>query len=113
MIYKDKGLVYSEYILSFLGHSCIIDDKKISIKAETFYNCREQGYVLNIHNENYSDRLYVWIYAHRNSDEPTIVWGKEIEGANMFTEEEWEKQKVFRNIDDAVQYIEEIICRNI
>lgn len=112
MIYKDKGLVYSEYIIDFLRRSCMIDEKKLSIKAETFYNCREQGYVLYVRNEKF-ETIYVWIYAHRNSDEPTIVWGKEIEGANMFTEEEWEKQKVFRNIDDAVQYTEEIICRNI
>ena len=114
MIYKDKGLIYSEYVLDFLNRSDISYDNKLSIKAETFYNCREQGYVFNIHNKNYSDKLYVWVYAHRNSDEPTIVWGKDIEFNNMFTEDDWNKhQKTYANIENAVIYVEKIIKENI
>lgn len=113
MIYKDKGLIYSEYVLNFLNRGDVIYDKKLSVYAETFYNCREQGYVLNIHNSDYSDKLFIWVYAHRNSDEPTIVYGKDIDANNMFNEEQWEKQKSFNNINDAVDYVEELIKENI
>lgn len=113
MIYKDKGLIYSEYVLSFMNRDDIITDKKLWVSVETFYNCREQGYVFNVHNESWSNKIYIWVYAHRNSDEPTIVWGKEIDGNNMFNEEEWNNQKTFNNIDNAVEYVEKIIKENM
>lgn len=109
MIYKDKGLIYSEYILNFLQYRDVLQEKKLTCYVETFYNCREQGYVFNIYDENYGNKLFIWVYAHRNSDEPTIVYGKDKQADNMFTEEEWGNQKSFNNIDDAVDYIEKII----
>lgn len=109
MICKDMGLIYSEYILNFLQYRDILQEKKLNGFAETFYNCREQGYVLNIYNENYEKHLYIWVYGHRNSDKPTIVYGKEKKADNMFTDEEWRNQKSFINIDDAVDYIEKLI----
>lgn len=113
MVYKDKGLIYSEYVLNYMNMSDYINDNNLYVSVETFYNCREQGYVFNVHNSDWNNRLYIWVYAHRNSDEPTIVWGKEIDGNNMFNEEEWLKQQTFENINDAVVYVEKIIKENI
>lgn len=111
MIYKDKGIIYSNYVLDNLSN--IVKEKELIVMVETFYNCREMGYVFNIHNEEYTDKLYIWVYAHRNSDKPTIVYGKTTDGNNMFNEEQWEKQETFEDINKAVEYVEEVIRENI
>ena len=111
MIYKDNGIIYSNYVLDFI--SSVIKEKGLILRVETFYNCREMGYVFKIHNEEYTDKLYIWVYAHRNSDEPTIVYGKDIEFNNMFTDKEWEEQEIFEDINKAVEYVAKIIRENI
>lgn len=111
MVYKDNGIIYSNYVLDFI--SSVIKEKGLILRVETFYNCREMGYVFNIHNEEYTDKLYIWVYAHRNSDKPTIVYGKTIDGNNMFNEEQWEKQQSFEDINNAVEYVSKLIRENI
>ena len=113
MIYKDKGLMYSNYIYEQLLYR-LGSDSDLRIKVETFYNCRELGYVFRVNNSDYNDTLYIWVYAHRNSDEPTIIWGKEIEFNNMFTEEDWNNnQKTFENVDKAVDFVCELLDKKI
>lgn len=110
--YKDKGLIYSEYILNMVSYY-MADYEDISAKVETFYNCREQGYVLRVHDKMYTQGLCIWICAQRNSDEPTIVYDylalpKEI--ANSFGESAYEhRYLVFEDVDRATKKVIEII----
>lgn len=113
IIRKDKGLRYSEYILDTVNNY-LEDEKDIYGRVETFYNCREQGYVLEIHNEkDYNKSVCIWIYAHRNSDEPTITWEETripMEAANMYTEESWlERTKTFEYVENAADEVVNII----
>lgn len=112
IIYKDKGLIYSEYVLQDIAYNT--DLKDITCRVETFYNCREMGYVFIFHNEEYNKHLLIWVYAHRNSNEPTIAYdtGKTLptQPANMFTEEVWHfKTDTFDTIEKASERVQEII----
>lgn len=107
MIYKDKGLIYGEYVVAGLSHYLSED---IKIKIETFYNCREMGYLLVAHDCNYINTIYVWVYAHRNSDNPTIVWSEDREFNNMFTEEAWnERQTTYETIEEAMWAVKNLL----
>ena len=111
MMYKDKGIVYGNYIIDRLG---VYLNENIGIKVETFYNCRELGYVLRAHNKDYSKKVNIWIYAHRNSDEPTITWGQELKADNMFTENEWiNYTKSYSNINDAFDKVVSIFKKEL
>ena len=111
IIYKDKGLIYSEYILQQLIY--FIDNENILGKVETFYNCRELGYLLRIHDKDYKKGLCIWIYAHRNSDEPTITYEEKMypsESNNMFTEDAWLNNTfTYENVEKASEKAQEII----
>lgn len=114
-IYKNKGIIYSECIMDYVSYM-MADNGNIIAGAETFYNCREQGYVLRFHNENYDKHLCVWIYAHRNSDEPTITWDSIAfpeEGANMYNQESWEERtKTFENPLEAGVFIWKLVAKH-
>ena len=102
MIYKNKGISYSQFILDYLGNQL---DKDIKVGVNTFYNCREQGYCLDIHNADYSKGITMWIYAQRNSDLPTITYKPAItltESGNSFDEESWrERTKSYEDLMEA------------
>ena len=113
LVYKDKGIKYSQYILEELS-TIYICDVDMSCRVETFYNCREQGYVFEIHSGDYEKNILIWVYAHRNSDEPTIVYetGKSLpsEGANMFTQDAWEnRQFTFKTIEKASEKVKDLV----
>lgn len=99
MIYKNKGIIYSQYILDYLNN--YLEVKK-DISIETFYNCREQGYLLNVYLVN-GTPLRIWLYAQRNSDKPTITYKRGYTDAdNMFDEESWlNTTKTFNTVEDA------------
>lgn len=112
-IYKDKGIKYSQYIYEELSRFVLIG-VDLTCRVETFYNCREQGYVFEIHTDDYEKNMLIWVYAHRNSDEPTMVYetGKSIpsEGANMFTQDAWEnRQYTYNTIEKLTDKIEQVI----
>ena len=111
-IYKNKGIIYSETILSFLNNR-LIDNDDLEITVETFYNCREVGYVLRIHDEFYKKSICIWTYANRWSDEPTISYdyiNLPKEEANMYDEETWNERTItFKNCEDVVEKIVEIV----
>lgn len=100
---KNKGINYSNYILEAINNY-YADEKRIYVDVETFYNCREQGYVLGFHSEEeYFKNLNIWVYAQRNSDEPTLSWGKEKNHDNMFTEEIYTNTtQTFDSVEKAV-----------
>lgn len=91
-IIKNRGLNYSEYILGLFGNT-FADYTDLGVSVETFYNCREMGYVLRVHDEDdYNKAMCIWVYAQRNSDDPTITWdyiSLPQEEANMFNEESY------------------------
>ena len=111
-IYKDKGLIYSEYILNAVTYS-LMDYEVLEGKVDLFYNCREQGYVLRIHDKEYEKSVCIWICANRHSDEPMIVWDYILvptENGNRYSEDAWEnRNKVFSNIEEAVSQVKKII----
>ena len=99
-ITKQRGIKYSEYIIDTIN-TYFSDDNSIYASIETFYNCREQGYVLRIHSEeDYSKAICMWIYAQRNSDDPSITWEETIipnKTANMFTEDSYRNRTLYFN----------------
>ena len=111
-IFKDKGITYSNYVLERLSYD-LSDHENYDINVSTFYNCREQGYVLNVHDENYENCMYLWIYAHRNSDEPTVTWAFEEnrpDGENMYDNDSWtNRTRTFERIDDLVEHCKDLI----
>ena len=109
-ILKNCGINYANYILDALSNY-YADEEKMYIHVETFYNCREQGYVLTFrNNDDFSKAVNIWVYGQRNSDEPTISWGKEKEFDNMFTEETYRNQTMtFDTIEKAINEIKEIV----
>lgn len=111
-VYKNKGLTYSNYLLDRISQY-FIDDNKLSMRVETFYNCREQGYVLRINEvEDYNKALCIWVYAQRNSDDPTITWDYIImpkENANMFNEESYINRTLSGNVDEVTMKAIDII----
>ena len=86
-IRKDKGLIYSQYVLDFLG--LYIDRKDITCSVTSFNNCREQGYILTFYNDDSTKGLTLYIYAHRVSDEPTITWENKATWEKLYSEDAW------------------------
>ena len=102
-VFKNKGITYSNYIVDRISQY-FADNNDLVMNIETFYNCREQGYVLRVHNRecDYNKALCIWVYAQRNSDNPTITW-EEIympkESANMFTEDSYINRTISGSMD--------------
>lgn len=112
-ITKQKGIIISEYIIDMMN--CYLsDDSDLYASIETFYNCREQGYVLEVHSlKDYDKSICIWICAQRNSDDPMIVWEETRipqENANMFTEDSYyNRNECFTDIKDATEKAVNII----
>lgn len=113
-IYKTKGITYAEYVLDSLQYY-FMDDKRFYIHVETFYNCREQGYLLRVNNEDKCDNIInLWIYNQRNSDEPTITWEKDTICRELFSENAWcNNTMTDENINNIVQKAIELIEKEI
>ena len=112
MIYKNKGIKYGEYILNDLSYY-LDESPDLRISVETFYNCREQGYLLNVY-KGFNLLSQIWIYAQRNSDDPTITYKNDgeysTEDGNRFDEDSWlNRTKSFKNIDEASEYTIKLI----
>ena len=98
---------YSSWIISNavwelvnLGLESNISD---NMMLETFYNCREQGFV----SLDYLTKTVIWVYAHRNSDKPTVIISNmgHRDMGNMYDEEAWNTAQSFDTIDEAARYI--------
>ena len=110
---KQKGLVYSEYVYEMISNY-LSDYDEIEGRVETYYNCREQGYVFEIHNKDYNKNICIWIAAQRNSDEPMVVWcydnpiPKEMD--NTYDEDSYyNRNETFKYVEQAVEKVEELI----
>lgn len=107
MIYKNKGIMYSQFILDSLGNNL---EKDLKIGVNTFYNCREQGYCLDVFNSDYTKSMRIWIYAQRNSDKPTITYQNGAfltEAGNSFDEESWRERTT--SYDDIAEASYELV----
>ena len=107
-ITRDRGIKYSEYIIETINYY-YQDEASIYAHVETFYNCREMGYVLEVRSrEDFDKAICIWIYANRNSDDPSITWSEvraPKEYANMYSEEDYRiRTKSFKNVTDASLY---------
>ena len=119
-IIKNRGIKYSEYIVETVGYY-FMDNNNLEASVETFYNCRELGYVLRINDrDDYNKAMCIWIYSHRNSDNPTITWDYiniPKENANMFSEESWIDRTFSGNIEEvsmkAIDIIKEYFERQM
>lgn len=110
-VYKNKGLIYSQYVLDSLINNI---DRNINASVEPFYNCREQGYLICFMDKDYSKHLNIWVYAQRHSDEPTITWNNAKVVSNMFNEDDWKERTLStKNIEDLVNRIEDMINTEI
>lgn len=106
-IYKNKGIIYSECFLQLLSNC--VDNDKLTISVEVLDNCREQGYSMRVRDDK-EEGLTFYVYAHRNSDEPTITWENELRYENMFSEDAWiNRTETKENIMDIVDIAEKLI----
>ncbi len=87
---------------------------KIDGWLETFNNCREQGYVLNLDTFDFKngkatkESLYIWAFESRNSDDIVVSWQTDYPNNGMFSEETYEKRrKYFRynELQEAADFI--------
>lgn len=107
MLRKNKGLVMADYIAENVERK-LEGAVNCSGFIDALNNCREQGYILYL----YDDKKYLtmYVYAHRNSDKPTITWEYAF-GGQMYSEEDWiERTKSFDSVDDTVDAACEIIA---
>ena len=111
-IVKNKGLKYGDYIIETINQY-FAGENSIFARVDTFYNCRELGYVLELKSEDYNKSICIWICAQRNSDKPMVVWEETItpqESANMFTEESYyQRYETFDYIEQASEKVINII----
>lgn len=107
-IRRNKGLKYGDYIIETIS-DLYAGKEEITASVETFYNCREMGYVLEVHDEFFHKAICIWICANRSSDKPMIVWEETTyptETANMFTEDSYiNRNKTFENIQEASVFV--------
>ena len=112
-IRKYNSIKTSERIFSYLEDELECrPDIKISGLLEVFYNCREQGYSLRLHNIDYSKNMIIWAYGHRNSDQPTITFNYEyfIKELPMFSEDDYRKRtKTFETEKEAAELLASLI----
>lgn len=107
---KYKSIKVSERVLEKAVE--LVEDLEIDILMETFNNCREQGFNININNKKFDKWMTIWAYSHRNSDQPTVTWkyglGSQVNG--MYGEEEYYKRTIsFETEDKAAEYISKLI----
>jgi hypothetical protein len=72
---QDGACAQARGVLAFLSGLNIeeswSDEKKkycADIKVARWENCREQGYIVSMHSENYQRQLNIAFFEHRNSD---------------------------------------------
>ena len=107
MLSYNRGILYSKAICDFLADMEDLRDYEICI--ETFNNCRESGYCLNVnyykkHEEGkYFSTFYIWVHESRNGEECVVRWGddkdflpEELNFTNMYSEKIYaERSKYF------------------
>lgn len=90
---------------------------KIDGWLECFNNCREQGYVLNVHSTDWDNPnktngdLYIWACECRNSDDIMVVVSNKYPRNGMFDEEAYNNRKYFRynQYYEAAEYILDVV----
>lgn len=105
-MYREKGLRYADYVLDYITYE-LADVNNLHVFVEAFYNCREQGYTLNFHNDDYSKKLQIWVYGQRHSDEPTITYDTDSYASPLFSNEGW------TNRTQSFEYVEEAATRAV
>lgn len=86
---------------------------KLSAYLETFNNCREQGFVINVRDSDFEKEgrvrttLYVWVCLSRGGDDIMVVMGTNSSTYSMFDEEAYSNRKLFSYTreHDAADYI--------
>lgn len=93
-------------------------DNKIEGYIDTFNNCRETGYVLQVWKYGETElngNVRIWVHECRNSDNIVIRYGTKYEDAdlnNMFSEEVYRNNTKDFNVNEeekAAEYIIEIL----
>lgn len=79
---------------------------KVGGFLETFYNRREQGYVLYVYSTDYGgenltrEHLYIWVFEAKYSNDIVVCWQNKYPDYNMYSVETCEKRrKFFKNYD--------------
>lgn len=100
IIYKNRGLIYSECFLQLLNN--FIDYDNLTISVQVLDNGREQGYTMRVRDDK-NEGLTFYVYAHRNSGQPTITWENNLHYENMYTEQAWiERTKSCEGVEQIV-----------
>lgn len=106
-IYYNRGIKMSERVIDFIEEYCLRDDNRFILSIDVFYNCREQGYKVELHdNSNWKTLLTFWIYCQRNSDEPTITWKRGYYYDQLFDEDSYYNRTIsFHTETELEEYI--------
>ena len=110
MINKSKGIIMADYIIENAIRNLNLE---LDGWIDAFNNCREQGYIIYLHPTNswdFKDYLTIYVYAHRNTDKPTITWEYDF-GGSLFNQDAWlNRTESFDDLDQAIMQIDELIA---
>ncbi len=115
MFKKQHSIVVSEIVFNILERQLegveLKGEKVCEPYLETFYNCREQGYVLCLWRSGKSE-LNIWAFENRNSDEIVIVVGTG-DSDNLPMDEAWRNRQCFHYNEfyEAAEYAKKQIIK--
>lgn len=112
-MYYNKGIDYSQDVAEELDRliyrRCCAGHKAIEVYVDTFYNCREQGFVFTMLSDEFSIACKAWVYAQRNSDALEVAFDSEPYGCftngNIYPERAWRNSRQFKTCYDAANAI--------
>ena len=111
MFKKGDSLLVCEKVFELLCDKLEVEGlKHDNMWLETFNNCREYGFCLNIMSDIWEDNLCIWACEHRSSDRIMIVVGHMFNNRelnNMFDKKAYDNAMYFdcEEYDEAVDYI--------
>lgn len=92
---------------------------KIKGCLNTFNNCREQGYYVDIYGNEKNDykSLYIWVHEKRNSDEIVVRWSTTYpEAKGMFSEDTYKNRSKYFSYNQehqVVDFIMDLIMKHL
>lgn len=118
---KVNSILVSKEVFNMLErmYGIRLEGAKLSGCLNTFFNCREQGYVLHISNEdrisgsdNY-EMLSIWVFEHRSSDNIIVIVSDDYK--NMYDDADYDNKQWFNatEANKAVEYIYETIKKKL
>jgi hypothetical protein len=77
--YLQDGANYqARGVLMFLQNIHVNNDNDNNVEVARWENCREQGYIVSLRNDDYTRQINIAFFEHRNSDDICAVKWEQI-----------------------------------